>query len=50
LKKNHLFHPIEYIVVLKEGVDVAFVALLILMMHDMEYTLVAINFMSFSIL
>jgi hypothetical protein len=50
LKKGHLFHPTEYIVVLKEGVDVAFVALLILMMHDMESMLVTINFTSFSIL
>jgi hypothetical protein len=49
LKKCHLFHPTEYIVVLKEGVDVAFVALLFLMMDDVESTLVAINFMSFSI-
>ncbi|CAK9195588.1 unnamed protein product [Sphagnum troendelagicum] len=48
LKNNSWFHLNEYIVAMNEGADVVFVALLILMMDDMESMFVAINATSFS--
>jgi hypothetical protein len=39
LKNDSWFHFNDYIVAMNEGVDVVFVALFILMMHDMESSL-----------
>ncbi len=48
LKNDSWFHLNEYIVAMNEGVDVVFVALLILMMDDMESMFATINAISFS--
>jgi hypothetical protein len=48
LKNDSWFHLNEYIVAMNEGVDVVFVALLILMMDDMESMFATINATSFS--
>jgi hypothetical protein len=48
LKNDSWFHLKEYIMAVNEGADVAFVALLVLMMDDMESMFAAINATSFS--
>jgi hypothetical protein len=48
LKNDSWFHLKEYIVAVNEGADVAFVALLILMMDDMESMFATVNATTFS--
>jgi hypothetical protein len=48
LKIDSWFHLDEYIVLVNEGTDVAFVTFLVLMMEDMESMFSAINATSLS--